>query len=202
MIIMTKTSNNQTIYRINASNNDLKMSVFEHLEELRHRVIKALIFFLIVTGISFTYINDLSMLLIQPAFGVKFLQLGPGEYFFTSIKISCYSGVVISSPFIIYQIVLFIIPGLTKKEMQIFLPVLISSIILFFIGTYFSYKILIPAALSFFITYGSDIVEPLWSFGEYFDFILVLLISTGLAFQIPIIQTIIGLSGIISSIKS
>lgn len=189
----------QTRRKENILNNDVKMSVFEHLEELRHRAIKGFLFFLIATSISFTYINDLSTLLIKPALGVKFLQLAPGEYFFTSIKISCYAGGIISSPFIVYQVVLFILPGLTKKEAQFFLPILVSSIILFFIGTYFSYKILIPAALSFFTTYGSNIIEPLWSFEEYFDFILVLLISTGLAFQIPVIQIIIGLLGITSS---
>jgi len=201
-----------TLYMMNLSNNkktkingtidrDMQMSIFEHLEELRYRAIKAVIFFIIATGISFTYVNEISFLLQQPATGVKFLQLAPGEYFFSSIKISSYTGLTISSPFIIYQIVLFILPGLTIKETKFFLPILISSILLFFIGIYFSYKILIPAALHFFINYGSNIVEPLWSFEQYFDFILILLISTGLAFQIPIIQVIIGLVGLVSSQK-
>nr|YP_010728776.1 Sec-independent translocase component C [Lithothamnion corallioides]WEA77102.1 Sec-independent translocase component C [Lithothamnion corallioides] len=183
----------------NMINKDIEMSIFEHLEELRHRAIKAALFFVITTGISFTYVNEISFLLKQPAIGVKFLQLAPGEYFFSSIKISSYTGLIISSPFIIYQIILFVLPGLTAQETKFFLPILLSSIFLFFIGIYFSYTILIPAALHFFISYGSDIVEPLWSFEQYFDFILILLISTGLAFQIPIIQVIIGLVGIISS---
>lgn len=180
-------------------NDDIRMSVFEHIEELRNRAIKATIFFIIVTIISFSYVKEISFLLQQPANGIKFLQLAPGEYFFASIKISSYMGLIISSPFIIYQIILFIIPGLTNKETKIFLPILLSSIVLFFIGLYFSFSILIPAALQFLIYYGSDIVEPIWSFEQYFDFILILLISTGLAFQIPIIQIILGLLGIISS---
>lgn len=188
-----KTKMNKTIDR------DIQMSIFEHLEELRYRAIKAMIFFIITTVISFTYVNEISFLLQQPAIGVKFLQLAPGEYFFSSLKISSYTGLTISSPFIIYQIVLFILPGLTVRETKFFLPILVSSILLFFIGIYFSYKILIPAALHFFINYGSNIVEPLWSFEQYFDFILILLISTGLAFQIPIIQVIIGLVGLVSS---
>lgn len=179
-------------------NHDIKMSIFEHIEELRDRTIKATIFFIIVTFISFSYVKDISFLLQQPATGIKFLQLAPGEYFFSSIKISSYTGLIISSPFIIYQVVLFILPGLTTKETKFFLPILISSISLFFIGIFFSFKILIPAALKFLIYYGSDIVEPIWSFEQYFDFILVLLVSTGLAFQVPIIQIIIGLLDIIS----
>lgn len=196
---MMNLSNNKRTKQTKTINRDIQMSIFEHLEELRYRAIKAIIFFIITTGISFTYVNEISFLLKQPAMGVKFLQLAPGEYFFSSIKISSYTGLIISSPFIIYQIVLFILPGLTVKETRFFLPILISSILLFFIGIYFSYTILIPAALHFFINYGSNIVEPLWSFEQYFDFILILLISTGLAFQIPIIQVIIGLVGLISS---
>lgn len=180
-------------------NDDIKMSIFEHVEELRYRIMKAAIFFIIATGFSFTHAKDISWLLQQPAHGVKFLQLAPGEYFFSSLKISTCAGLIISSPFTIYQIALFILPGLTSKETQFFIPLLASSILLFFIGTYFSFKILIPAALNFFIDYGSNIVEPIWSFEQYFDFILVLLISTGLAFQVPVIQIIIGLLGIIST---
>ena len=117
------------------------MSIFEHIEELRSRMIKAAAFFLIVTLISFSYVKDISFLLQQPANGIKFLQLAPGEYFFSSIKISSYMGLIISSPFIIYQMVLFILPGLTIKETKFFLPILLCSISLFFIGIYFSFTI-------------------------------------------------------------
>ncbi len=72
--------------------------------------------------------------------GVKFLQLAPGEYFFSSIKISSYTGLIISSPFIIYQIVLFILPGLTTQETKLFLPILLSSIFLFLLGFIFIYN--------------------------------------------------------------
>ena len=182
-------------------NHDAKMSILEHIEELRTRTIKATLFFFIATIISFSHVKDISFLLQQPAQGIKFLQLAPGEYFFASIKISSYTGLIISSPFIIYQMVLFITPGLTYKETKFFLPILLASISLFFTGLYFSFTILIPAALQFLIYYGADIVEPIWSFEQYFDFILILLISTGLAFQIPIVQIIVGLLGIISSTK-
>lgn len=180
-------------------NHDIKMSIFEHIEELRSRMIKAIFFFIITTAFAFFYIKDISYILQQPASGVKFLQLAPGEYLFSSIKIASYTGLMLSSPFIIYQIILFILPGLTYKEAKLFLPLLLLSISLFFIGIYFAFNILIPAALKFLIYYGADIVEPIWSFEQYFDFVLVLLISTGLAFQIPVVQILIGLMGIISS---
>nr|YP_009541853.1 Sec-independent translocase component C [Neogoniolithon spectabile]AYR06062.1 Sec-independent translocase component C [Neogoniolithon spectabile] len=181
------------------NNNNFKMSVFEHLEELRQRTLKATLFFIIVTCLSLKDINFVSSILIRPALGIKFLQLAPGEYFFATVKVSIYTGILFSSPFIIYQLVLFILPGLTTKEAQVFLPLVASSILLFFSGLYFAYNILIPASLYFFINYGSDIVEPLWSFEQYFDFVILVLISTGITFQIPILQILIGLLNIVSS---
>jgi sec-independent protein translocase protein TatC len=105
---------------------------------------------------------------------------------------------VTSSPFLIYQILLYVIPGMTKNEREILLPSTIASGILFGLGLIFSYFFLVPAALKFFIAYGSEVVEPFWSFDQYFNFIAVLIFSTGLAFQVPIIQVVIGFLGIIS----
>ncbi|MFM7438665.1 MAG: twin-arginine translocase subunit TatC, partial [Snowella sp.] len=78
-------------------------------------------------------------------------------------------------------------------------PVVLGSSILFFAGLAFAYFALIPAALQFFINYGADVVEQSWSIDRYFELILLLLFSTGLAFQIPIIQLILGFLGIVSS---
>lgn len=179
--------------------NKAEMSISEHLEELRQRIFISLAIFLIFTIICFIYIKNISYILQQPAIGIKFLQLAPGEYFFASIKVATYTGFILSSPFTIYQIMLFILPGLTKREASFLVPTLISSIFLFFIGILFSYKILAPAALTFLIQYGAEIVEPIWSFEQYFNFILLLLFSTGVAFQIPIIQIVLGILELFSS---
>nr|YP_009510859.1 Sec-independent protein translocase component TatC [Gracilaria gracilis]AXI96532.1 Sec-independent protein translocase component TatC [Gracilaria gracilis] len=180
-------------------NPNTEMSIFEHLEELRQRILIASIIFLMITITCFAYMKNIAYILQQPAIGIKFLQLAPGEYLFTSIKVSLYTGFLLSSPFIIYQITLFILPGLTIKESKLIIPILFTSIILFFSGIIFAYKILAPAALQFLISYGNEIVEPIWSFEQYFNFILLLLFSTGIAFQIPIIQIILGTLKIFSS---
>ena len=183
----------------NQWNENAEMSIIEHLEELRNRIFASLVSFLIITIVCFIYTKDISYILQQPAFGIKFLQLAPGEYLFASIKVAIYTGFLISSPFTLYQIILFILPGLTKKEASLIIPTISFSVILFFAGIIFSYKILIPSALQFLIRYGSDVVEPIWSFGEYFNFVIILLFSTGLAFQIPVIQIILGIYKIISA---
>nr|YP_009745188.1 sec-independent protein translocase-like protein [Halymenia maculata]QIG87198.1 sec-independent protein translocase-like protein [Halymenia maculata] len=182
-------------------NNRAEMSIFEHLEELRQRFFIAFTIFCIITLTCFLYIKNISFILQKPAIGVKFLQLAPGEYLFASIKVAIYTGILLSSPFTIYQILIFILPGLTRREASFLIPTLLSSIILFFVGILFSYHFLAPAALQFLIQYGADIVEPIWSFEQYFNFILLLLFSTGLAFQIPIIQVILGAFDILSSEK-
>ena len=88
-----------------------------------------------------------------------------------------------------------------KKERGILLPMTLCSGILFVIGLLFSYFFLVPAALRFFISYGSEVVEPFWSFAQYFDFIAVLIFTTGLAFQVPVVQIVLGLLGIVSGEK-
>nr|BCG67675.1 Sec-independent protein translocase component TatC [Haptophyceae sp. NIES-3900] len=180
---------------------DIEMSLSEHLEELRQRMLLSFGVFITATFLGLSVIKKIVSILQAPALGVKFLQLAPGEFFFTSVKVGIFFGAIIVSPFVIYQLFLFIIPGMTSNERQILFPFALSSGLLFFLGVIFSYFVLIPAALNFFINYGSDVVEPLWSFEQYLDFILVLLLSTGLCFQIPVIQIIAGLSGIISSSK-
>jgi sec-independent protein translocase protein TatC len=178
---------------------DVEMSLFDHLEELRQRIFYALI--AIVVGIigCFTVVNQIVYLLERPAQGVKFLQLSPGEYFFVSIKVAGYSGLLVASPFVLYQIIQFVLPGLTRKERRLLGPIVLGSSVLFAGGLVFAYIALIPAALNFFINYGGDVVEQLWSIDRYFEFVLLLLFSTGLAFQIPIIQLLLGLLKIVSS---
>ncbi len=178
---------------------DVEMSLFDHLEELRQRLFYALIAVVVGMVGCFLVVKPIVQLLEVPARGVKFLQLAPGEYFFVSIKVAGYSGLLIASPFILYQIIQFVLPGLTKRERRMVGPVVLGSSVLFFLGLGFAYIALVPAALNFFISYGADVVEQLWSIDKYFEFVLLLLFSTGLAFQIPIIQILLSFLGIVSA---
>lgn len=177
----------------------LELPFSEHIEELRQRIFLVFLIILILTSVSFIEVKNLVKILELPIENVKFFQVAPGEYFISTIKISFYTGLLFSSPFIIGQLILYLLPGLTKKETKIILPLLISSLILFGLGLAFSYYTLIPAALNFFLNYSQEVLEPLWSFDQYFEFILVLFYSTGFAFQIPIIQILVGLLNIIST---
>ena len=177
----------------------LELPFSEHIEELRQRIFLILGIILLLTCFAFIEVKSLVKILELPVHNVKFFQISPGEYFISTIKISFYTGLLLSSPFLIGQLILFLLPGLTKKETKIILPLLLSSLILFGLGLAFSYYTLIPAALNFFLNYSEEVLEPLWSFDQYFEFILVLFYSTGLAFQIPIIQILLGLLNFVSA---
>jgi len=182
----------------NNSTITLELPFSEHIEELRQRIFLVFGIILVLTSFAFIEVKSLVKILELPISNVKFFQLSPGEYFISTIKISFYTGLLFSSPFIIGQLILFLLPGLTKKETKVILPLLLSSLILFGLGLAFSYYTLIPAALNFFLNYSEEVLEPFWSFDQYFEFILVLFYSTGLAFQIPILQILIGLLNIVS----
>ena len=177
---------------------DVEMSLFDHLEELRLRIFYGLASVLVGIVLCFWKVNFIVSLLEKPAQGAKFLQLAPGEYFFVSLKVAGYSGALIASPFILYQVIQFVVPGLTRRERRFLGPIVLGSSILFWVGLFFAYEALIPAALNFFITYGGDVVEQSWSIDRYFEFILLLLFSTGIAFQIPVIQILLGVLGLVT----
>lgn len=183
----------------NNTNIILELPFSEHIEELRQRIFLVFWIILSLTSVAFVEVKNLVKILELPINNVKFFQVAPGEYFISTIKISFYTGLLFSSPFIISQLILYLLPGLTKKETKIILPLLIGSLILFVLGLTFSYYTLIPAALNFFFNYSEEVLEPLWSFDQYFEFILVLFYSTGFAFQIPIIQILVGLLNIVSA---
>ena len=178
-----------------------QMSFNDHLEELRHRILNSIYSVLISIFISFLFIKPLISFLEIPAKNIRLLQLAPGEFLFVAIKVAGYSGLIISLPYIFYQIILFISPGLTNKERELLLPTVLGSGILFFLGLLFSWWILVPAAINFFIKFGADIVEPIWSIERYFDFVLLLMSSTAVAFQLPVLQFILGSLGIITTGK-
>ena len=189
-------------FNFNVKNNyslTLELPFSEHIEELRQRFFHIFWIILVLTCLSFLEVKFIVKILELPVSEVKFFQLSPGEYFLSTVKISFYTGLLLASPFIIGQIILFLLPGLTDNETKIILPLLFSSLVLFILGLVFSYYALVPAALNFFLDYGDDVIEPFWSFDQYFQFILVLFYSTGLAFQIPIIQILLGLLNIVSA---
>eukprot|EP00884_Botryococcus_braunii_P001504 jgi/Botrbrau1/11354/Bobra.0038s0109.2 len=165
---------------------DFSMPIWDHLDELRERVLVAAIAAGVAVLTCFCFCKDLVIFLEAPVAsqGVRFLQLSPGEFFFTTFKVAGYAGLLLATPTVLYQIAAYVIPGLTRSERQLLAPIVFGSTILFYLGLVFSYEILTPAALNFFVSYAEGAVESLWSIDQYFEFVLVLMLSTGLSFQV------------------
>ncbi|MBP0010647.1 twin-arginine translocase subunit TatC [Roseofilum sp. Belize Diploria] len=200
MTVETETpTEDLTVDPLDELSDDVEMSLFDHLEELRQRFFYALIAVAIAVVGCFVLVKPIVQFLEIPAGNVKFLQLAPGEYFFVSLKVAGYSGIILATPAILYQIIQFVLPGLTRRERRLVLPVVVGSSVLFLTGLLFAQMVLIPAALNFFITYGAEVVEQAWSIDRYFEFVLLLMFSTGLAFQVPVIQVLLSVLGLVSS---
>lgn len=182
------------------ANDDFLTEVYvdEHVQEAWQRSLQTLVSLILLVSTCFVEIKPIVHILEQPILNINFFQNSPGEYFISTLKIAFYAGLLISIPFIVSQLIFFLLPGLTDAEKKFIVGLLISSNLLFGLGLQFSFWVLIPAALNFFINYSLEVIEPLWSFDEYIGFLLVLFVSTGIVFQIPILQVAFSLARILT----
>jgi sec-independent protein translocase protein TatC len=178
---------------------EVEMSLVDHLEELRRRVLRSLLAVVAAAGGCLLLVKPLVRLLEMPAVGMRFLQLAPGEFLFVSIKVAGYAGLTLALPYVLYEGLGFVLPGLTRRERRLVAPAVAGSAVLFAAGLTFAWWALVPAALRFLVSYGADVVEPIWSIERYLDFVLLLMVATGLAFQLPVLQLLLGAFGLIRS---
>ncbi|MBM5824036.1 MAG: twin-arginine translocase subunit TatC [Cyanobacteria bacterium M_surface_10_m2_119] len=176
---------------------EVEMSLVDHLEELRRRILRSLLVVVISAAGCLVVVKPLVRLLEMPADGIRFLQLAPGEFLFVSLKVAGYAGLSLALPWVLYEILAFVLPGLSRRERRLVAPAVAGSAVLFAAGLAFAWWALVPAALRFLVSYGADVVEPSWSIERYLDFVLLLMVATALAFQLPVLQLILGALGLI-----
>ena len=178
---------------------EVEMSFVDHLEELRWRLLRSLGALLAGAALCLIWVRPLVKLLEQPAQGIRFLQLAPGEYLFVSLKVAGYAGLTLALPYVLYEGLGFVLPGLSRRERRLVAPAVAASAVLFLAGLAFAWWALVPAALRFLVSYGADVVEPIWSIERYLDFVLLLMVATGLAFELPVLQLLLGALGLVRS---
>ncbi len=182
------------------------MSFLEHLEELRRRIIYSLV----AVGIAFVgcwyYADRIFGLMQQPILealhhhklDTKLVYLNPTEPFNMYLKVGFITGLFVASPIVLYQVWMFISPGLYRHEKRYVLPFMFSSVGLFLAGGVFGFKIVYPAALDFLIGYGAQF-QPMITIGEYTDLFLTIIIGLGVVFELPILVFFLALMGVISA---
>jgi sec-independent protein translocase protein TatC len=189
-----------------------KAPLLAHLTELRGRLIKALIAFAIAVAVCFYFAKPIYAFLVQPladAFagqaGRRMIATGATETFFTYVKLAMFGGLCVSFPFVATQLWLFVAPGLYKHERNAFLPFLAATPIMFLIGAAFVYYLMLPYALHFFLSFETPAgqgtlpiqLEP--KVDEYLSFVTTLIFAFGLCFEMPVLLTLLGRVGILSS---
>ena len=174
-----------------------ELSLVGHLSELRKRLIIIAVAVIVGTCISYYYVDLLLEILLKPA--GKLYYMRPTEAFFTYMKVSVVGGLVIAAPIILHQIWLFVKPALTVREKQLSNWILPVAIGLFGIGIVFSYFLVLPAAVKFFMGFATDELQPMFSIGQYMDFVLSFVLPFGFIFELPLILIILGYFNLITS---
>ena len=181
------------------------MSFLDHLEELRKRIFHSLIAVACGMGVCWWYHEQLFGFMQKPIMetlkrqGIdRLVFLTPTEPFNLYLKISALAGLFVTSPYVLYQVWLFISPGLYRKEKRYAVPFMVSTIFLFVAGGYFGYRIVYPAALNFLIDFGKQFT-PMITIHEYTDLFLTVILGLGLVFEMPVLIFFLALMGVITA---
>ncbi len=180
-----------------AANDDGTMSLTAHLEELRSRLIKSLLAVVVGGFISYFFLDEITHYLTLNV--GKLYYMKPGEAFFTYIKIDIVTGFLIALPVIFYHAWRFFLPALTAAERLVLGIIVPVSVVLFFSGLAFSFFLVLPIALKFFLGFGDENLQAIFSFGNYFDFVVMFMLPFGFIFELPLIIIVLGKIGILSS---
>src|SRR5579884_1067353 len=182
------------------------MSFLDHLEELRRRIFLSLLAVAVGFGACWWKVEKIYGLMQAPIMDAlarnhmseKLVYLNPTEPFNMYLKVAFLAGLFVASPFVLYQVWLFISPGLYRHEKRYVMPFMFSTVGLFLAGGYFGYKLVYPAALNFLIDFSKQF-QPMITIGEYTDLFLTIIIGLGVIFEMPILVFFLSLMGVVTA---
>ena len=177
------------------------MSLVGHLKEIRNRIALVAVALIVAFVVCFTFIKPLATKLLEMGqkFGFQYVYLSPSELITSYFKLSLILAVVIISPLLLAQIWGFLAPALTKREKKAIGPAFAGGLVFFFIGAVFSYLIAIPFMIQFLINYSrSDMIASAISVASYLDFMVGMVLTFGLVFEMPMLEFVLSNLGILT----
>ena len=168
----------------------------DHLQEFRKRLIICLVVVAIAALACYNYVDDIIALLSGPAGKLYFMN--PSEVFFTYMEIALYAGILFTLPVLLYEVWAFVAPALWPEERRAVLVILPTAVILFYVGLVFAYYLVIPAAVTFFMWFVTQTLQPMFSLESYLSFILALTLPFGFIFELPLIVVFLAKIGLVT----
>src|SRR5215813_14003413 len=183
---------------------ETRLPLTEHLAELRTRIIRVLLAWVIGSVAAWSYSEQIFAFLLAPAVhalgeGQSLQAIAPAEIFFSYVKCALLAGFVFALPVIFWQIWAFVAPGLYPSEKNAIVPFVVVSTALFVGGAVFGYTQIFPVMFAFFTSYDTDWVKSAWTMHEVFKLTTHMLLAFGLAFELPVIVFFLAITGIVDA---
>lgn len=185
---------------------DKQESFISHLVELRNRLIRAVVSVVIVFICLFPWANDLYSLLAQPLIaklpqGSQMIATAVASTFFIPVKVAMMTAFLIALPYVLYQMWAFIAPGLYQHERKLAMPLLVASVLLFFVGMSFAYFLVFPVVFGFLAGATPEGVNFAPDIGAYLDFVMTLFLAFGVTFEVPVVVILLVLTNMVTTQK-
>jgi sec-independent protein translocase protein TatC len=177
-------------------------TLMSHLLELRDRLMKAVLAIFVLFVPCAIFANDLFILIAQPLVdklpaGTSLQSTSVVGPFMTPFKVAFYVGLFAAMPVVLYQIWAFVAPGLYRREKRFAVPLLVSSVVLFYLGVVFAYFVVFPVMFNFFVGTVPGIVKYAPDMAAYLDFVLTMFFAFGVAFEVPVAVVLLVLTGLV-----
>jgi sec-independent protein translocase protein TatC len=173
------------------------LSFLDHLDDLRRVLIHSLIAMAVGAVVCWFWSAQLLDLLVRPLRETGVYFTAPNEAFIIRLKLAGMAGLFLVLPIILWKVYGFILPGLYDRERKMVTPLLVSTTLLFYTGAAFSFVVVSPAVVTFLLSFGTAIMEPLISIGPYFDFVSRLSLAFGLVFELPVLVFFLSVIGVV-----
>jgi sec-independent protein translocase protein TatC len=179
------------------------MTLLGHLNELKDHLIRIALALVVCSAGTFAFATQVLRWLIRPVSGhedkIVLMATTPTTAFSMYVKIALFSGAVVAMPFIVYQVLHYVLPGMTRREKRALLWIVPGATLLFACGAAFAYFVMIPPSLSFLFSFWVEFIDQMWTIEEYLSFVTGLVFWVGVSFEMPLLMAAVARLGVVTA---